>query len=292
MQPKPDRDGPFFTHIPFDAPEYVARLVAFFRLDPPWRNHHVGGPRRWRQDRDSSSAGGDTGRWPIRPGVSFALMAAQTVYVSGAYPPKRTAARAWGCWSRRRRMSQRSIPMGRMRAARNLRFHDAQVSRWRLGEPRPGMREEMSPERYDRALAALGTVSGDLDVLILDTMAALFALPNENDKPAVTTLMRRLSGMARRTGCAVLLMHHTPKMTREAAAAQRGEATLVRGGGAITNSARVVISLTALPEPEAVQLVMHGLQGYDPPARTRGFDGRTADGPGLCQPAFGRREGP
>ncbi len=259
VQPKPNHDGPFFTPIPFDAPNLwpVSWLVSGLLL---------------RGEITVLAGQGGGAKTAIAVALGVTLAAGRSTFglfrVDGGADGLRV-----GCVSAEEDRARIGLlvaaaadvaaldPMGRMRAARNLRFHDAQVSRWRLGEPRPGMREEMSPERYDRALAALEAAAGDLDVLILDTMAALFALPNENDNPAVTTLMRRLSGMARRTGCAVLLIHHTPKMTREAAAAQRGEATLVRGGGAITNSARVVLSLTALPEPEAVQFVMHGLQG-------------------------------
>jgi len=70
--------------------------------------------------------------------------------------------------------------------------------------------------------------------------------------------MRRLTRVARAANCAVLLLHHTPKMTRETAAAQRGEATLARGGGAIANSARVVLSITSPLATEAAGFAMRG----------------------------------
>lgn len=150
-------------------------------------------------------------------------------------------------------------PVERSLVAQNLVLHDAQESGWRLGEPRPNTREDIAPADHDQALATLEAAIAGLDVLILDTMAALLAAPNENDNNVVTALLRRLGRAARRAGCAVLLLHHTPKMTREAAAAQRGEATLVRGGSAITNSARVVLSLTTLPAAEAGAFVVQGL---------------------------------
>ena len=150
-------------------------------------------------------------------------------------------------------------PTERSLVAQNLFLHDAQGSGWRLGEPRPNTREDIAPAEHDRALATLEAAIAGLDVLLLDTMAALFAAPNENDNNVVTNLLRRVGRAARKADCAVLVLHHTPKMTREAAAAQRGEATLVRGGSAITNSARVVLSLTALPAAEAGAFVTKGL---------------------------------
>jgi hypothetical protein len=152
-------------------------------------------------------------------------------------------------------------PTARKSVAQNLLIHDARGSGWRLGEPAPGSRQDIAPENEDRSLqvlsAALTTHKPDL--VILDTLAALFALPSEIDNNAITMLMRRLGRAARDAGCAVLLLHHTPKLNRAAAAEQRGEATLVRGGSAITNSARVVLTITNLPPAEAAQCAIQGL---------------------------------
>jgi hypothetical protein len=84
----------------------------------------------------------------------------------------------------------------------------------------------------------------------LDTAAALLAIQNENDNSAVTAMMRRLRRIAADYECSILLLHHTPKMTRDLGAKQAGEATLVRGGGAWVNSARVVLSITSLSAKE------------------------------------------
>ena len=94
--------------------------------------------------------------------------------------------------------------------------------------------------------------------MVLDTLAGLLALPNENDNTAVTRLLNRLARVVRNAGCAGLLVHHAPKTTREEVAAKRGEATLVRGGGAIVNSARVVWSLTGLPLAETAAFAASG----------------------------------
>jgi hypothetical protein len=164
----------------------------------------------------------------------------------------------------------------------NLTFHDAAASGWRLGEPKPGSRNEIAPENEDWALNQLTAALTGIDILILDTLAALFALPDENDNQAITALMRRLAKAARATGCAVLVLHHTPKMTKEQAAAQRGEVTLVRGGSAIVNSSRVVLTLTSLPDGEAAQFAMMGFSSD----RTRRLEhSKLNDGPFMA-PAY------
>lgn len=142
----------------------------------------------------------------------------------------------------------------------NLLFHDARQSGFRIGAPRPGQREDMAPETDDRACMELrdSLRANDVSLVVLDTLAALLALPSENDNSAATTLMRRIAKVAGEVGCAVILLHHTPKVTKEGAAAQRGEATAVRGGGAIVNSARIVWTITGLPVTEAGHFAMSG----------------------------------
>jgi len=164
----------------------------------------------------------------------------------------------------------------------NVRYHDAQASGWRLGASRPGQQEEMAPEEHDQHLWQLKAALPGTDLLILDTLAALFALPNENDNNAITALMQRLNRATRQANCAVLLLHHTPKMTREVAAAQRGEATLVRGGGAITNSARVVLTITSPPAKEHPAFIAQGVM----PDRGRRLEhAKINDAPPMA-PAF------
>lgn len=156
-------------------------------------------------------------------------------------------------------------PAGRANVEANLMVHDARGSGWRLGEPRPREREDMAPEGEDRMRDMLrdALAAQPVDLVVLDTLAGLLALPNENDNTAVTRLLNRLARVVRDSGCAGLLVHHTPKTTREGVAAQRGEATLVRGGGAIVNSARVVWSLTGLPLAETAAFAAGGTKPGD-----------------------------
>lgn len=150
----------------------------------------------------------------------------------------------------------------RAAVAANLMLHDARASGWRLGRPKPAAREAIAPDWDDTALAALrdALAATPVDLVVLDTVAGLFALPNENDNNAVTDLMGRLARVLRETDTAGLLIHHTPKMTREAAAALRGEAAIVRGGSGFVNSARVVLTLTGLPLQEAAAAAMAGMK--------------------------------
>ncbi len=140
-------------------------------------------------------------------------------------------------------------PAERAAVAGNLVVHDARASGFRIGEPH-GRGEDVCPEAEDRACLELRTALAGMSLVVLDTLAATFALPNENDNSMATTLMRRLGAVLAVTGCAAILLHHTPKMTREAAAGQRGEVTGVRGAGAIVNSARIVWTITGLPISE------------------------------------------
>lgn len=152
--------------------------------------------------------------------------------------------------------AQQLTPEERDAVATNFLIHDACRSGLRLGAPAPGSRVPIAPEDGDNGLEMMRSGLAGVDLLVLDNLAALFALPSENDNGAVTILMRRLAKLAREIGCAALLLHHAPKMNREAAAGQRGEVTLVRGGGAITNSARVVLTITAPPAAEATTLAL------------------------------------
>ena len=146
--------------------------------------------------------------------------------------------------------AHRLSPVERAAVAANLMVHDARASGIRIGEPR-GRGEDICPETEDRACLELRGALAGVSLVVLDTLAATFALPNENDNSAATTLMRRLGAVMAATGCAAILLHHTPKLTREAAAGLRGDPMAVRGAGAIVNSARIAWTITGLPAAEA-----------------------------------------
>jgi KaiC/GvpD/RAD55 family RecA-like ATPase len=172
----------------------------------------------------------------------------------------------------------------RAAVAANLVLHDARESGWRLGEPPNGSREPIASEQHDQSLSRLAEALTELklDVIGLDTVSSLFCLPNENDNGLVTKLMNRLTRVARKFDCAMLVVHHSPKMMRETAALQRGEVTLARGGSAFTNSPRVALSMTPPLAAEEPALVM---AGYNPALVRRFEHAKINDAPPM-QPAF------
>ena len=132
-----------------------------------------------------------------------------------------------------------------------LVLHDSKATGFKLGE-----QTTANWTLLRDALLAHGTT-----LLIVDTWAALFQLANENDNALITTLMMLLGRLAQETGCAILILAHAPKVSRETAAASRGEAVLVRGGSALVNSPRNVATISTPSAMEAGEIV---LAGYDP----------------------------
>lgn len=81
------------------------------------------------------------------------------------------------------------------------------------------------------------------DLIIVDTLSALFTVASENDNAEMTKrVMRPLDALARATGAAVLVLHHIGKQSEDARAgvdAYRG-----RGASALGGHARLVLLLT------------------------------------------------
>lgn len=97
-----------------------------------------------------------------------------------------------------------------------------------------------------------------IQCLIVDPFAETFE-GDENSNSEVKWAMKIWRDVARQTGCAVYLVHHTTKYTPNGA----GNADVARGGGAITNSTRVASTLFVMTEDEAKAL------GIDPMERDR-----------------------
>ena len=76
------------------------------------------------------------------------------------------------------------------------------------------------------------------DLCIIDPLAAATVLQSENDNSALNAVAVSLRDLARNTGCAVLLTHHTSKANRDAA-----DHHASRGGSALTGAARWVLRL-------------------------------------------------
>lgn len=87
----------------------------------------------------------------------------------------------------------------------------------------------------------------EIDVLIVDPFAETFE-GDENDNSEVKWAMRIWRDeIARKTGCAVYLVHHTTKHAANGA----GDANVIRGGGAIVNSTRISATLMPMTSEDA-----------------------------------------
>ena len=138
-----------------------------------------------------------------------------------------------------------------------FRVHDALETGFRLGAPPPGSNARIAPEGSDDWHARLteDVETHRHDLVVIDTGPALLAVPDENDNQTVTALLRRLVRLASAYRCALLVLLHTPKLSRDNAAALRGDASLVRGGGAWTTTPRAAWTITTVPDSEAFQFI-------------------------------------
>jgi KaiC/GvpD/RAD55 family RecA-like ATPase len=159
-------------------------------------------------------------------------------------------------------------PAERQRAQNNLLIHDACDSEWAIGRPRPDKREDFAPESEDAGLAQLRTALDGyrFDLVIIDTAASMFKIRSELDNNALTAMVRRLDRVMKQYDCACLILHHTPKITREQAASLRGEVALSRGGGGLPFATRATYNMTMPQEAEAAQFITSGI---DPTAIRR-----------------------
>jgi RecA-family ATPase len=101
------------------------------------------------------------------------------------------------------------------------------------------------------------------DLIIVDTMAALFDLENENDNAEIQKrVMRPLKKLAKDANTAVLLQHHVGKQSEEART--NAHAYLGRGGSNFGALARSVVTLTVpnRKEPDRVILSVPKSKGY------------------------------
>lgn len=89
------------------------------------------------------------------------------------------------------------------------------------------------------------TTGSGFDLFGFDPLAGAHALP-ENDNLAMQSLSDLLSTLAEQCGAAVDFTHHTRKGPGEA-----GDVDRSRGGGGLTNRARVVQTLTTMTKEEA-----------------------------------------
>lgn len=93
-------------------------------------------------------------------------------------------------------------------------------------------------------------INNQVDTIIVDPFAETFE-GDENDNSQVKWAMRIWRDeIARATGCAVYLVHHTTKHAQNGA----GDANVVRGAGAIVNSTRITATLMPMSEQDAAAI--------------------------------------
>lgn len=113
----------------------------------------------------------------------------------------------------------------------------------RLGQP-----TDIMNKRFYKALLK---VAQGKRLLVIDTLSRAHALP-ENDNGAMSNLVSRLESVSRRTGAAVIFLHHTSK-----AAALNGQGDMqqaARGASALIDNARWCGNLTKMTKDEAEKL--------------------------------------
>jgi hypothetical protein len=96
-----------------------------------------------------------------------------------------------------------------------------------------------APQPTDTFRALSRTLKAEpADLCIIDPLAAAALVQSENDNSALNAVAVTLRDLARDTGCAILLTHHTSKAARDAA-----DHHASRGGSALTGAARWVLRL-------------------------------------------------
>lgn len=147
----------------------------------------------------------------------------------------------------------------RRRLSATLRQFDAvpvDLAGWlaRAGPEREGQLLHVDLDRQVRATQVLEDIERHMEawkpeVVVLDPLVELHDA-EENDNGLLRMVVARLRHLARAFDCAVLVVAHT----RKGAGGNAGNADLVRGAGAISGAARVVLTLLEMDEAEARDL--------------------------------------
>ncbi len=93
-----------------------------------------------------------------------------------------------------------------------------------------------------------------IGVMIIDPFASCHAA-SENSNEAMNRLVKRLKKLAHDTGCAILIVHHSKKLSGKEVTAEDG-----RGAVALRDAARVVLTLNPMSQTEADALGIGGSQ--------------------------------
>lgn len=85
----------------------------------------------------------------------------------------------------------------------------------------------------------------DISVVIVDPFVSSHAV-RENSNEAIDAIAKRWKRLAQETGCAVVLVHHTKKLSGREVTAEDG-----RGAVALRDAARIVLTLNPMSQTEA-----------------------------------------
>lgn len=97
------------------------------------------------------------------------------------------------------------------------------------------------PQNTHHALEIIcqGIAQSDCQLCIIDTLTAYFPIENENDNAEATRLMSQIVLVAEQMQCAILMIHHTPKMT----GLQRTVVDAGAGAGAYSRRADSIVTI-------------------------------------------------
>lgn len=99
----------------------------------------------------------------------------------------------------------------------------------------------------------------DIKVVVVDPFAETFEGDENSNSEIKWAMLVWRDEIARETGCAVYLVHHTTKY----ASGKAGDADAIRGGSAIVNSVRVAHTLFSMTAEEAAALNVEPEKRYD-----------------------------
>ncbi len=121
---------------------------------------------------------------------------------------------------------------------------------------------------YDALVAEIETRG--IDCLIVDPFVSSQAV-SENDNGAIDAVAKAWARVAARTGCAIVLVHHTSKLGGGEVTAERA-----RGASALVNAARSVLALNRMTPEEGKHF---GIEGGDVRRHFRTYDDKNNRAP-------------
>lgn len=99
----------------------------------------------------------------------------------------------------------------------------------------------------------------DARLCIIDTLTAFFPMENENDNAEATAIMSQIVNIAEDYGCAIMIIHHTPKQS----GTQRTVVDAAAGAGAFARRADTVLAVRQEEKENYVDLRTRSFKPID-----------------------------